>query len=306
MLAKEGILYPWQASDIIGLTLPIKITKGGQIGVTYIISDGPTKQNIASSFNVVNDGDQVSTVASTINGTSVRLKANDGDQYADNSYTDNDVARNLDTLYPNANIANLGMQHKKIAPYTSAAADTFQATITKDGQTATTNLVLVYKSQPAAHNIKALSSTSSDLRIIANFSPLVAKDFLQYTQKSEAFDDPYKYIWYLFDLLNNGAWTEGGGVFPDVPDVGFDDPLASLMAGFGDPSQSKDRIIEELALNLDPGESFDFYQDLYGWFEYNETISPYMPANPGSYPSIEFDLHYQDAATYYISSYSFW
>ena len=239
-------------------------------------------------------------MASTITGASIRLKANDGEVYADNSTTANDVARNINTLYPGLNISHVWIQHKKIAPYTSVAADTFQTTIYKDGQSTTTSLVLVYKSQPAAHIEKAANSKNSDLRLVVNMSPLAAKDFLQYTQKSSEFVDPYKEIWYFFDLLNNGAWPGQGGGFPDVPNVGFDDLLASLMSGFGDPTQSPEQIIKKLALNLDPGKSSYFYDDLYRWFYYDD------PTTPGSYPSIGFDLHYQDANTYYIQSYTFW
>ena len=199
MFVNEKILTKNEASLVSLASSSFKITQAGQFVVQLHVNDG--NQDVVTPLHiaVVNDGLSAQQIASKTKGT-YYLNGNMQGQYADSAQ----VYNNFRNMLINDNIFNYEAPdaYDIILPHVKLKSDnSIQATVLKDGQTATASFNL------AAHNyaeILTQNETNTVFNVLVNLTPKVISN-LKYYFGDHTQDD---ILGYFYQILDDGKFND--------------------------------------------------------------------------------------------------
>ena len=177
ILVNEGIVTKVEASEITG------IADGGygfvidktwiNLGfpVNYIVNDNNTSDTAGDAkVEAVNDGDSAQQIANSMQNKSYGLKTNAVGQYADDAYITQDFDNLLQYTYgfKADDLKDVSFPHVKLQTDNL----NINASITKDGQTATAKVDLECKNSPYIYyHYYSFPDNANDLAFYVNLTP---------------------------------------------------------------------------------------------------------------------------------------
>ena len=302
VIVNEGILTRVEASEIVGLFNGgisgwYNVTGTGEVYggfINYNINDNNTESTTPNydGINVVNDGWSASHIATAFHGD-YGLKTNMAGDYADDA---NVMADFRNILAKNGLIGVTDAQYVSL-PHTvltnNPNGNNMNATVAKDGQTATSNVQL--ECEQIAHTYK-FEQDNDSMQLYTNLTPAVIAN-LKSTFQSES--DPSGRLRYFYQLLDNGGFSTSSGL-PSCSTSFFnsDNVLESYMGSYGDALDTESDIA------ADQGDCHDTYNKMFEKDLYDQVMKS------DGYLTVLFQWTYTyhdfTTDTYSTSKYSFW
>lgn len=289
IIVNEGILTKVEASEITGVADDGYgfVINSSWIGLgfptDYIINDNNTATTASNAAGAVkNDGDDATQLANSMQNQNYTLKTNAVRQYADTTA----VEQNLRSLLIDAyNYNAIGFEqvilpHVKLQPSNSK----IDATVMKDGQTATASVNLVCKHRPHLYYHFA----NSDLSFYVNLTPALTRRYKTFFADHSIQED----LGYFYNVLD-----DGGVVDPSIPwysgpiYIPLQNRLDLNMHGFGKTSSPQQNIA--LEANTSQASIASFASKLVAQIMHSD-----------GYLSLMVNWHYATNET--VSAYHFW
>ena len=145
ILVNDRILTKAEASVVAGVN-QTTIKQVGQINLKFNINDKNTNSYANAKVNVVNDGNSAQQIANNMKNVGFGLKTNTVGKYADSSYIMQNFKNLLQDVYgfKAEDLKDISLPHVKLANDNP----NINATVTKEGQTATAKVDLECKTSP--------------------------------------------------------------------------------------------------------------------------------------------------------------
>ena len=292
ILVNEGIVTKVEASEIAGIAdggygfVIDKTWINTGFPVDYIVNDNNTSDTAGDAqVEAVNDGNDAQQIANSMQNKSYGLKTNAVGQYADSASIKQDFDNILQYTYGITNLNQISLPHVKLANNNP----NINATITKDGQTATAKVDLECKTSPCIH-YEYFPDNINDLVFYVNLSPAMTNTFKSIFSHHDATTD----LGIFYNALDDGEVHDDFMPPYSGPSyIPWANRLDQNLHDFGQDGDPQENILYEAINDLPAIHNFanDLYQKL-------------MHSN--GYTSLMVHWHYTDDGDNTISDYHFW
>ena len=296
ILVNENIVTKVEASEIAGIADggygfvidKTWINKG--FPVDYIVNDNNTSDTAGDTqVEAVNDGNDAQQIANNIQNKSYGLKTNTAGQYADSTSIKQDFDNILQNSYGITNLNQISLPHVKLANDNP----NINATVTKDGQTATAKVDLECKSSPYIYyryyNTTVFSS-NYDLTFYVNLNPAMKNTLKSMFWNYSTMQD----LGIFYNALDDGAIHDDSMPAYSGPSyIPYANRLDQNLDHFGFWADPQDNIVSEATDDLPA--IHNFANALFKKVIYSD-----------GYLSVMFHWHWSRGGDDTISDYHFW